>query len=539
MDSKYSHADLKNMDSMESPFHQELMAAFGELTDNMTQLVSDMEAEEGTSEDSDALKTGMWEVVERYNYSMQGLDTFLNAIKSESSSLDRELETLEAKKQEILLERDVLIEKGHELNCRLGYNALERKLDESFSSIEKYTNEDSAKCFRDEAEENLKQTNNLIRIANIRACQIDRDTFKEMEKITCLFENYERDREFYVKELDLFTDMRRNKISAWLSDPRMDADREKGENVLDYLNLSQRQRHMEAQIIKNALRMYSFNASLNFDREDNIKMMDELMSLQSKINRLTGANLILPRNARAKTNLTNEDDFNKDENGKGGGDQIEDQEEMRGRGLHRCPRKMNLATDPITDPKLAQQLESALRWEDSDDTPSTSCGPIDNSFSELATNVLTSSSSTMMDAKLTFSLCGDAEAAHMRPPLSDVADDEGYVTKTMSDCCKQMNSIPSTHSFLGHFESSTVLPGSAERQMVGLVRKRHSGRPVGSLTNVMDAGKAMQSHRAADAESEARDTRSQGSEHAAKPTTSYNRSREYVPSVQGSTFEKD
>lgn len=49
--------------------------------------------------------------------------------------------------------------------------------------------------------------------------------------------------------------------------------------------------------------MYSFNASLNFDREDNLRLMDELTRLQHKVNTLSGVTNIFPRVANAKTNL--------------------------------------------------------------------------------------------------------------------------------------------------------------------------------------------------------------------------------------------
>ncbi|KAH9507712.1 hypothetical protein Btru_053513 [Bulinus truncatus] len=528
MDSRYNQLDTNTLNTLDSSFHQKLLSGFTDLSEHMQQLISEMESEPRSSETRETLKCGVWEVLENYNYAVQGIEVFINSLNTESSVLDRELEVIETKRQEYLTERDILIEKGHELNCRIGYNALERKLDESFSGIEKYNNEVSAKCFRDEAEENLKQTNNLIRMANIRACQLDRDTFKEMEKITTLFENYERDREYYVKELDLFSDMKRNKISMCLSEPCLDNVREKGENILDYLNLSQKQRHMEAQVIKNTLRMYSFNASLNFDREDNVKMMEELTNLQNKINKLTGTNTILPRSAKAKLNLTLDEDPYKDDDFKAGGDKMLEENEIKGRGLHRCPRKVNLATDPITDPKLLMQLESALKWEESVETPSTSFDLVDDNLSETHSITITSSSLTMTDGKFAFSLCGDAEAAHIRPSHANVTDDEGCLVKTDS---KAMNSFSSAHSFISHMESSTGLPGS-EKQMVGLVRKKHKSRPVGSFTSVLDSEKTMLDSR--DQDSPPRDTRSQGSEHSSKPTFSGNKSREYVSNTGGS-----
>ncbi|KAI8790682.1 hypothetical protein BgiBS90_008606 [Biomphalaria glabrata] len=520
MESRLSQLDLNNL---ESSFHQNLLSTFTDLTENLQQLISDVETDARTTDDNQDIKYGIWELVESFKHGMKGIEKFIDALNNESALLDREIEAIEVKRQEYLTERDVLIEKGHELNCRIGYNALERKLDESFSSIEKYANEASAKCFRDEAEETLKQTHNLIRIANMRACQLDRDTFKEMEKITTLFENFERDREYYVKELDLFSDMKRNKISLCLSEPCSHEVREKGENILDYLNLSQKQRHMEAQVIKNTLRMYSFNASLNFDREDNLKMMEELTNLQSRANKLTGAATILPRSAKAKMDVTIEEDPNREDEGQAGGEKEEDNE-GRGKGLHRCPRKINLATEPITEPTMVVQLEALLKWEDSAVTPSTSCDidladVVEESFTETQSLTVASNSLTMTEGKLAFSLCGDAEAAHIRPSRLNVTDEDGCLVKT-----DPKPIISSTHSFLSHLESSTGLPGS-DQQMMGLVRKKHNSRPVGSLTNVLDSEKVILGCR--DNDSPPRDTRSQSSEHS-RPTFSGNRSREHV-----------
>ena len=49
--------------------------------------------------------------------------------------------------------------------------------------------------------------------------------------------------------------------------------------------------------------MYSFNASLNYDRQDNMKRLEELSALQTKVNQLSGISRVLPRAAVAKTNL--------------------------------------------------------------------------------------------------------------------------------------------------------------------------------------------------------------------------------------------
>lgn len=43
--------------------------------------------------------------MESYNYAMQGLESFVSAIKTETAMLDNELESLEVKKQSILDER--------------------------------------------------------------------------------------------------------------------------------------------------------------------------------------------------------------------------------------------------------------------------------------------------------------------------------------------------------------------------------------------------------------------------------------------------
>ncbi|GFN74383.1 hypothetical protein PoB_000088900 [Plakobranchus ocellatus] len=128
------------------------------------------------------------------------------------------------------------------------------------------------------------------------------------------------------------------------------------------------------EVIKNALRMYSFNASLNYDRQDNLKRLEELTVLQTKVNQLSGVTRVLPRAAVAKTNLCStvissvsfprwrfQDKEKCNEGARGDGLAEEDREELTGKTLHRCARKINLATDPITDPELVPRLEGALR----------------------------------------------------------------------------------------------------------------------------------------------------------------------------------
>ncbi|BFZ12742.1 hypothetical protein BsWGS_15781 [Bradybaena similaris] len=499
-------------------FHHHLLETLSDLTGQLEQLtVNDSRA--GPNQ-QDYFGNGVLEVLDSYNYAMMGLNTFLNTLDAEAAVLDAELEDVEAKKNSLLLERDSLIEKGHELNCRMAYNALVRKLDESFISLEKNTSEDSAKCFKEEADECLKRTTEMIRVASMTSCTLDRDIFREMEKITNLFENYERDRDLYVKELDLFSDVRRQKISSWLADPRTDEETDLGESALDYLNLTQRQRHMEVQVIKNALRMYSFNASLNFDREDNLRLMDELTHLQHKVNALSGVTNIFPRAANAKTNLTCQDDNSGDEADPSAGDT--GREEKKGKGLHRCPRQVNLATDPVTDPELVVQLEAALRWEDRSTTPT--CIHTD-SLSEYLDQPLASSDSMMeLGVKAVDSICGDANVMtlQMEHSLEAAANDEGK-TGNMSECMK--SDSHSTQNFLCHIESSTVLPGS-EMKIPGLVRKKHNIRPVGSLSNVADIEKEITNQKQACHEE--RQARSQGNEPAPKLPAGTNKSREHV-----------
>ncbi|GFN74381.1 hypothetical protein PoB_000088700 [Plakobranchus ocellatus] len=106
---------------------------------------------------------------------------------------------------------------------------------------------------------------------------------------------------------------------------------------------------------------------------------------------------------------------------------------------------------------------------------------------------------------------------------------EGNPSNISVEC--KLNSR-STHSYLCHIESQPVLPGSAEKHIVGLVRKKHSSRQVGSLTNLQDEGPSNAHHHES---AEERDTRSQGSEPATSTRTGIggNKSREHVPSGGG------
>lgn len=544
-----AHPDLLRLNSN---FHRNLLATLSDVGDQLQQIIAASEVLSNSSDTDtqESIQRGIWETRENYHLALGGVHTFISCLEAQANALDREMESLQESRDVLLDERDVLIDRGHELNCRLGYNALERKLDESFTDLERFTSEDSAKCFRDEAEENVKRTNDLIRLANMRSCQMDRDSFLEMEKITNLYENYELERQPFVQELDLFSDVRRHRITSWFAEPLSDEDRERGENVLDYLNLEQRQRHMESQVIKNALRMYSFNASLNFDRQDNVKRLEELSALQTKVNHLSGANRVLPRTAVAKTNLCFTDNDSCVEGARGDG-VTDDREVITGKNLHRCPRKISLNSDPITDPELVARLESALRWEENDGgltwfdqveggaehMERTSISSQNGQADHIQTNepvfrteqapALGSSSSTTQAIKGGDSVCGDALGL-MTDSLDAGHKIEGNNPSNMSVECK-LNSR-STHSYLCHIESQPVLPGSAEKHIAGLVRKKHSSRQVGSLTNLQDTEGPSSVHHDS---GEERDTRSQGSEPATSTRSGIggNRSREHVPSA--------
>ncbi|RUS75924.1 hypothetical protein EGW08_016312 [Elysia chlorotica] len=556
------HPDLLRL---ASNFHRNLLATLSDVGDQLQQIIATSEVLSNSSDTHETLRGRIWETRENYHLALGGVHTFISCLEAQAIALDREMEGLQESRDVLLGERDVLIDRGHELNCRLGYNALERKLDESFTDLERFTSEESAKCFRDEAEENVKRTQDLIRLASMRSCQMDRDTFLEMEKITNLYENYESERQPFVQELDLFSDVRRHRISSWFAEPLSEEDRERGESVLDYLNLEQRHRHMEAQVIKNTLRMYSFNASLNFDRQDNVKRLDELSSLQTKINQLSGANRVLPRAAVAKTNLCSMDNDSTNEGARGDGLAEENREEATGKTLHRCPRKINLNSDPITEPHLVARLEEALRWEENDgaltwvdqieggaehvERASVTSATQNNQemdaqtverselTEQVAVPALPSSSSITQAVKGGDSVCGDALGL-MADSLDVGNKIEGNNPSSMSVESK-LNSR-STHSYLCHIESQPVLPGSAEKHIAGLVRKKHSSRQVGSLTNLQDTeGPSNTLHRDC---GEERDTRSQGSESAAsaRSTIGGNRSREHVPSGgSGGNWDKE
>ncbi|GFS16128.1 hypothetical protein ElyMa_003206400 [Elysia marginata] len=552
------HPDLLRLNSN---FHRNLIATLSDVGDQLQQIVATSEMLSSSSDTQESLRRGIWETRENYHLALGGVHTFISCLEAQALALDREMEGLLESRDVLLDERDVLIDRGHELNCRLGYNALERKLDESFTDLERFTSEESAKCFRDEAEENVKRTHDLIRLANMRSCQMDRDTFLEMEKITNLYENYESERQPFVQELDLFSDVRRHRITSWFAESLSDEDRERGESVLDYLNLEQRERHMEAQVIKNTLRMYSFNASLNFDRQDNIKRLDELNALQNKVNQMSGANRVLPRAAVAKTNLCCTDSDSYSEGARGDGFVEEIREEARGKTLHRCSRKISLNSDPVTDPELVARLEAALRWEENDGgltwvdqveggaehmerASITSQNDLMSTVQANETALRTeqapplgSSSSTTQAAKGGDSVCGDALGL-----LADSLDAgekiEGNDPSNMTEECK-LNSR-SNHSYLCHIESQPVLPGSAEKHIAGLVRKKHSSRQVGSLTNLNDT-QGTSSALLQDC-GEERDTRSQGSEPATSTRSAIggNRSREHVPSGgSGANWDKE
>ncbi|KAK3709781.1 hypothetical protein RRG08_028814 [Elysia crispata] len=552
------HPDLLRL---ASNFHRNLLATLSDVGDQLQQIIATSEVLSNSSETQESLRGRIWETRENYHLALGGVHTFISCLEAQAIALDREMEGLQESRDVLLGERDILIDRGHELNCRLGYNALERKLDESFTDLERFTSEESAKCFRDEAEENVKRTHDLIRLASMRSCQMDRDTFLEMEKITNLYENYESERQPFVQELDLFSDVRRHRITSWFSESLSEEDRERGESVVDYLNLEQRQRHMEAQVIKNTLRMYSFNASLNFDRQDNIKRLEELSALQIKINQLSGANRVLPRAAVARTNLCSMDNDCYNEGARGDGLAEENREEATGKTLHRCRRKINLNSDPITEPQLVTRLEEALRWEENDggltwvdqieggaehveraSVTSQNDQPVTLQMIEGADRIeqvaaLGSSSSTTQAIKGGDSVCGDALGL-MTDSFDAGHKIEGNNPSNMS--VEYKLNTRSTHSYLCHIESQPVLPGSAEKHIAGLVRKKHSSRQVGSLTNLQDAeGPSGALHHDC---GEERDTRSQGSEPAtsARSGIGGNRSREHVPSGgSGGTWDKE
>ncbi|GFN74385.1 hypothetical protein PoB_000089100 [Plakobranchus ocellatus] len=182
--SPLDHPDLLRLSSN---FHQNLLATLADVGDQLQQVVNTSEVLSNSSDAQESLGGAVWEIRENYHMALGGVHTFIACLEAQAASLDRELDGLQESRDILLDERDVLIDRGHELNCRLGYNALERKLDESFTDLERFTSEESAKCFRDEAEENVKRTNDLIRLANMRSCQMDRDTFHAMvSDISCL-----------------------------------------------------------------------------------------------------------------------------------------------------------------------------------------------------------------------------------------------------------------------------------------------------------------------------------------------------------------
>ncbi|XP_012941027.1 uncharacterized protein LOC101845345 [Aplysia californica] len=520
--------ELHQLDSLDCPFHQHLLRALGHLCEDLQELVQQAEGRGQEGEELELLKGGVWEVIDSYHLSMSGLHTFLAGLERQTHTLDQHLALLDRKRLELLEERDELIERGHELNCRIGYNALERKLEETFTSTEKYTTMESARCFKDEAEEDLRRCNDVIRTGCMRACQIDRDLFDEMEKITDLFENYERDREHYVKELDLFADVRRIRISSWLAEGREEGDRERGENVLDYLNLTEKQRHMEPQVIKNALRMYSFNASMTFDREDNQKHLEELTSVQSQVNSVSGLSLVVPRWAVGRTNLTEDVEWGRASEEGAESDDVTADHGTAGRGLHKCPRSLHLATEPVTESETVGRLDVALRWAEPD-VGSPAHQEADSSLSDVPDPALafSSSSSSQDEVKVMTSTCGDVPSVMA---LETGADVRGVV-KDPETAHPERTSGSSTQNLLQHMESCTLIPAGAGKHMAGLVRrKKPSGRPVGSLTSVVDTDTQGSGHKLAAGESQERVTRSQGSEPSTRATTSGNKSREHVMS---------
>nr|KAG5689833.1 hypothetical protein BaRGS_029311 [Batillaria attramentaria] len=166
-------------------------------------------------------------------------------------------------------------------------------------------------------------------------------------------EKWRQTRSEWVETLDNLLILQTDRIRAWLQGSVTEEERQLGERTLEYLQLSQQERHLSVQALQSALGMRTFNSSLEFDHNTNQMQLQQLDELQGKLHLMLHEPGVYLHAAPASTDLVR--DFLQDELGTlvlhepslAPAASVDEQDydlcHEGGKSLHRCGKVINLS----------------------------------------------------------------------------------------------------------------------------------------------------------------------------------------------------